>query len=384
MIDRASTIHRALRALISINKALPHCASESELMSNVCRLAVDEAGYRMAWIGVREYDVAQTIRPVAYSVDAQAYLDGVEFSWRVGSVDAGPAGPAGAAIRDLQASIVEDVLLESELVPWRSRSIQFQVRSIAAFPLLYGGNAIGVLCLYTSRPDGFDPTDVEVLSDLSGTIGLCCASHRQHSLHIDEAERMSRSIEQTVIAMGELAEVRDPFRGAHQKQVARLCAAIALELGLREDDVRGLVLAAEIHDVGTIAVPADILSKPGKLDATEFSRVKAHVQTGYSLIRNIAFRWPIARMVLEHHERMDGTGYPYGRLGPDLCFEGKILAVADVVDAMCSARPYRPALGPEAALTELLANRGRLYDPEVVDAFATAFKGGRIKNYALA
>jgi PAS domain S-box-containing protein len=193
-------------------------------------------------------------------------------------------------------------------------------------------------------------------------------------------ERLHKALGATVRCIAAVVETRDPYTAGHQKKVADLARAIAQEMGLPGDLVDGLRMAAVIHDIGKISVPAEILSKPAKLTDIEFSLIKIHPQSGYDILKDVEFSWPIARMVLEHHERMDGSGYPNALTGDQLLLESRILAVADVVESMASHRPYRPAIGIDAALEEIIKNRASLYDPEAVDACLTLF---RERGYAL-
>ncbi|MGB9907856.1 MAG: HD domain-containing phosphohydrolase, partial [Candidatus Saccharicenans sp.] len=186
--------------------------------------------------------------------------------------------------------------------------------------------------------------------------------------------RLHRTLEGTIQAIATAIEMRDPYTAGHQRRVARLAEAIALETSLPEPRVEGLKLAAEIHDIGKIYVPAEILSKPTKLTELEYTIIKTHPQAGYEILKNIEFPWPIDRIVLQHHERMDGSGYPGGLKGEDILLEARILAVADVVEAMSSHRPYRPAFGLDIALKEIQENRGILYGPDEVDACLKLFK----------
>jgi len=167
---------------------------------------------------------------------------------------------------------------------------------------------------------------------------------------------------------------RDSYTASHQLSTAQLACAIAEELGMSKDRIEGLRLAAQLHDIGKINIPSEILNKPGKLSDVEFELIKNHVKTGYEILKDIAFPWPIARIVLEHHERENGSGYPNGLRGKDLLLESKILAVADVIDAMSHHRPYRPALGIDVALKEIEKNKGILYDPQVVEACLRLFR----------
>ena len=195
-------------------------------------------------------------------------------------------------------------------------------------------------------------------------------------------DRVRKALGATIHAMAALIETRDPYTAGHQRRVADLSRAMATEMGLTPHQIDGMRMAGIIHDVGKISVPAEILSMPRKLSEIEFSIIKTHVQSGYDILKGIEFPWPIARMVLEHHERMDGSGYPNGLTGDRLLMESRILTVADVVESMASHRPYRPSVGLNAALDEISKNMGVLYDPNVVNACLRLFneKGYKLSD----
>ncbi len=185
--------------------------------------------------------------------------------------------------------------------------------------------------------------------------------------------RLRRTLDETVNALASAVETRDPYTAGHQWRVTELACAIAEEMGLSEERIEGIYVAGLLHDIGKIYIPAEILSKPNGLTENEFNLFKDHPQIGYDIIKKIEFPWPVAKIVLQHHERMDGSGYPQGLSGNDILLEARILGVADVVEAMAPHRPYRPALGVGGALEEILHNKGTLYDPEVVDACLKLF-----------
>ena len=176
-----------------------------------------------------------------------------------------------------------------------------------------------------------------------------------------------------------LIEIGDPHTAGHQKRVADLSLAIAQEMELSDEQMATIRLAGLIHDLGKTSVPSEILGKPIKLTRLEFNLVKVHSEAGYSILKDIDFPWPIAEIVLQHHERLDGSGYPYGLKEGQILLESQIIAVADVVEAIASHRPYRPALGVEKALEEISRNRGILYNPEVVDACLRLFRKNKFK-----
>ena len=181
-------------------------------------------------------------------------------------------------------------------------------------------------------------------------------------------KKLRTIMEGTINAMALMSEARDPYTAGHQRRVSALSVTIASEMGLPETMIEGIRIAGILHDVGKISVPSEILSKPTKLTDVEFRLIKLHPQSAYDILKEAELPFPIAEIVLQHHERMDGSGYPQGLSGEDILAEAKILGVADVVEAMASHRPYRPALGTDKALEEISKNRGVLYDAEVVDA----------------
>jgi PAS domain S-box-containing protein/putative nucleotidyltransferase with HDIG domain len=192
-------------------------------------------------------------------------------------------------------------------------------------------------------------------------------------------EKLIRAMEHAIQAMTIVVEMRDPHTAGHQQRATQLACAIAKEIGLSEERISGLRLAGLIHDIGKVRVPAEILMNPDGLSEPEFMMIKAHPRLGYEILKTIDFPWPVAQIVLQHHERMDGSGYPSGLSGEDIIIEARILAVADVVDAMASHRPYRPALGVKKALEEISQNKGVLYDSRAVDACLTLFRNKRFE-----
>ncbi|HLN24703.1 MAG TPA: HD domain-containing phosphohydrolase [Patescibacteria group bacterium] len=182
------------------------------------------------------------------------------------------------------------------------------------------------------------------------------------------AEQLKRVLLQTVRAVSLTLEMRDPYTAGHQRRVAQLALMIGTHMGLSDIQLEGLHTGALIHDIGKINVPSDFLSRPGKLSPAAFAVIRQHSADGFEIVQDIEFPWPVAKMILQHHERMDGTGYPHGIGGDDIIIEARILAVADVVEAISSHRPYRPALGIDVALDEIKRHSGTHFDPMVVAA----------------
>jgi len=211
---------------------------------------------------------------------------------------------------------------------------------------------------------------VETMTDVSAL------KRAEEELQIT-VEKLRKATAGIIRAIDLIVETRDPYTAGHQHQVARLAEAVAHEMGLPAEAAEAIYVAASIHDLGKIYVPAEILSKPGHISDIERGIIRTHPQVGYEILRSIDFPWPIAEIVLQHHERLDGSGYPRGLKDGDIRMEARILGLADVVESMGSHRPYRPTLGMERALAEIRKNRGTLYDPEVVDACLHLIEQGR-------
>jgi PAS domain S-box-containing protein len=239
------------------------------------------------------------------------------------------------------------------------------------------GRHLGLLCLeHVGKPHRWEQDEIAFACQLADKIALASMLRdRQES-----QAALRRGLEDTVLAIAATAEMRDPYTSGHERRVAELCVAIGREMGLAEQAIDGLRFGAMIHDLGKMKIPAEILVKPSRLSPIEYELVKGHAQAGYETLKGISFPWPVARMVREHHERMDGSGYPQGLKGDAILPEARILAIADTVEAMASHRPYRPGLGVETALAEIARGRSAQYDAQAVDACLRLF---REKGYTL-
>ncbi|MDO8720923.1 MAG: HD-GYP domain-containing protein [Syntrophales bacterium] len=238
--------------------------------------------------------------------------------------------------------------------------------SVALIPLYADKEIIGLLQLNDKRTDRFTLDFLRFLEEIGGCIGIAFEQQRR----VDQVRKALGAAVQAIAAM---VERKDPYTAGHQRRVAELARVVATEMGLGADQIDGLQVASVIHDIGKISVPAEILSKPTELTNIEFSLIKTHPQAGYDILKDMEFPWPVARMVLEHHERINGSGYPQGLTGGQALIESRILAIADVVESMASHRPYRAALGIDAALEEIKSNKGILYDLQAVDACLKVF-----------
>jgi HD-GYP domain-containing protein (c-di-GMP phosphodiesterase class II) len=264
-----------------------------------------------------------------------------------------------------------------------------QIRAIMALPLTFDEQVIGALGLArTQEGNAFGKDDIAALSRFSALASVVLLNEIVHTRvqhELAERKRIGEELQKrndhlretfiaTINALATTIEMKDPYTAAHQRWVTRLVCAIAGEMELAKEQVEGLKMAGLIHDIGKLNVPAELLLKPHRLTEIEYEAIKIHPQSGYDIVKEIRFPWPIAHIVLQHHERMDGSGYPQGISGTEILLEARLLAVADVVESMSSHRPYRDAHGTEIALEEIAKNSGILYDPEAVAACLTAFK----------
>jgi putative nucleotidyltransferase with HDIG domain len=233
-------------------------------------------------------------------------------------------------------------------------------------PLKVAGQTIGVVQLQSNRRDAYTE---EAKSLLYGLANVAAVAIQNAQLY----KRIEKALETTIQTLGLTTEMRDPYTAGHQRRVANLACAVAKEMHVEEQSIRGIRAAGLVHDIGKLSIPAEILSKPSALSPLEFDLVKEHAQTGYDILKGIVFPWPVAEAVLQHHERLDGSGYPRGLRGDEIVLAARILAVADVVEAMASHRPYRAALGIDRALGEIARGAGTVYDDQAASACLRLF-----------
>jgi putative methionine-R-sulfoxide reductase with GAF domain len=279
-------------------------------------------------------------------------------------------GVAGWVARTGESVIVPDAPQDPRFNPEIDAYSGFHTRSILCVPLKNKGRLVGVVEVLNKRTaDGFDPHDLEMLTLLANHIAIALENAKNY-------QGIEMVLEQVVTTLSITTEIRDPYTAGHQRRVAELVADLGREMGFAEDRVKCLRITGLLHDIGKIVVPAEILSKPGKLSDLEMGLIKMHSQAGHDILQGVEFPWDIATMVLQHHEHLDGSGYPAGLRGEAIMPEARVLAVADVVEAMASHRPYRPGLGLDKALEEINKRRGVWYEERVVDACLRLFERG--------
>lgn len=368
---RLARIAAIREAILQCESALFRQMDEESILQQTCDLLVQAQDYALVWIGIPEQDDRHTVRPVARAGRHGDYVDKLTVHW---AEDAYSQGPTGMAVKTGTAQVLHDLQRAQASTPWAGMGKAHDFHASAALPMVGQDGVLAVLNVYSQSDTSFEAEEVELLTDFAGTLALVLENVRGTAEKRRMGEALARSAFTAVGAIAKTIEKRDPYTSGHQQRVAELAAAIAGKLGWDRNRIDGLRLAASIHDIGKIYVPAEILNRPGRLTESEFAIIKAHPAVGAEILECAEFPWPIKDMIEQHHERPDGSGYPHGLKGDAILPEAKIIAVADVVEAITSHRPYRPALGLEEGLAEIAAGRGSRYDPAIVDACMDLFR----------
>ncbi len=373
-------VNKALLTLSAGNSAMVHAKNEQEVVQLMCNAIVSKGGYRMAWVGFAEDAPDKPVTPVGWAGDGADYVQHAAITW---GDDARGQGPAGRCIRSGEPQLTADIAHDPTMQPWHEQARKHGYGSVLTLPLkMTDATVFGALMIYADKTDAFDPDEQALLLEMSSDLAYGILSQRTRTAHESDLQTLARSLDATVESLAHTVELRDPYTAGHQRRVAEIAVGLAGELGLSPDRIKGLRLAASIHDIGKISIPAEILAKPSRLSPMEFELIKGHAEAGYELLQGIAFPWPIAEMIRQHHERLDGSGYPRGLKGDEILLEARIMAVADVLEAMASHRPYRAARGLPDALAEIERGRATAYDPDVADACLRLFreKGFQLDN----
>lgn len=352
------------------NKGLVHATCRDELFSSVCESAVTHGKFMMAWVGLVD-EKTRLVKPVCHYGGGEDYLGGIAVS--AGDVPDGQ-DPTGAAIRENHVAYVNDYAADGRELPWRGQAVAHGFLSAAAIPLRFKNKVIGALTLYAGDVGFFDSEQLNLLEEMATDIAFALDGFERETLRRKAEEereaaleKLKNALEDSIQVAASISEVRDPYTAGHQQRVSQLAVAIAAEMGLPDMQIEGIRFGSLIHDIGKIGVPAEILSKPSRLTPLEMELIQTHPRAGYEIVKNIKLPWPVAQMLLQHHERLDGRGYPDGLKEDGIIQEARIIAVADTVEAMSSHRPYRPGLGMDAALAEIKGGAGILFDKQAVD-----------------
>ncbi|MFC2164374.1 HD domain-containing phosphohydrolase [Acidobacteriota bacterium] len=364
-------VTQTLETFSACHKVLVRASDKSELLNRICQAIVEVGGYKMAWVGVVSQDSQKTVKPLAYAGYDDGFLSTVRVTW---SENEKNLCPTGRAIVSREPFVLNNILSHPDVMSWRGEALKRGYGSVIALPLISNGGTFGSLTIFSDEQEGFALEDVNHLMDLAGNLvyGIVALHTRTERNRAEvEVKKNLKKLRQTLGAIIQVlektVEVRDPYTAGHQRRVADLARGIGSEMSFSQDRIDGIRIAGIIHDIGKIYVPAEILSKPRKLTTYEFNLIKTHPQVGYDILKSIEFPWPVAKIVLQHHERLNGTGYPNKLMHDNILIEARILGIADVVEAMASHRPYRPALGLPAALKEIASHKGTLYDAQIAD-----------------
>lgn len=359
------SVNRAMRTLSAGNQALVHAENEDGLLETMCRVMVEAGGYIAASVVLKGGD--------GYLARQAGQAEVAHLTDRVGL--------AASAIASGCAVAVSDTELDPALGQWRDAYRTLGVRSLLVLPLAAPGEAqaVGALVIHAGQPHVFAVGEERaLLNELAGDLAYGIQTLRARDERDRHRMALEKALDGTIQAVGSTIEVRDPYTAGHQRRVADIAVAIGDAMGLDDVRLKGLMVAGLVHDIGKVSIPAEILARPMRLTETEFALVRSHPRTGWEILSGIDFPWPVADAVLHHHERLDGSGYPDGLKDGEITLEARIMAVADVVEAIASHRPYRPALGLAAAADELTDHKGTRYDPEVVDACVRLIREGRL------
>jgi response regulator RpfG family c-di-GMP phosphodiesterase len=373
----------ALSAFSIAALALGRARSTEGLLQSICEAITRESVYVLAWIGIAEENPEKKIRVAAAAGTAVSYLDDLRVTWAENEPTG--QGPTGICVRTHALQIMEDTETSPVFGLWRERASRFGIRSSVSIPIQVEGSWSGVLVVYAQRPRAFEASPVEVFQRLAEQIIHGVKALEQKKLLDAERRRrentqkhLTEALSASVAAIVTAMEMRDPYTAGHESRVADIAYAIGKEKGWSEDHLQGLRIAAMVHDIGKIAIPIEILTKPTKLDQAEYKLIKRHPEAGYAILRDIPFTWPVADIVRQHHEKLDGSGYPQGLKESAILPEARILAVADIVEAMASNRPYRQAIDIAAVLEEVESMAGTLLDADAVRICAALFREKRL------
>jgi len=379
-ITEYNRLARALKTTNAVNVDVIHAKDEQSLLKEICDTIINVGGYSFAWIGYVEEKTA--IIPKAFAGNENGYIDVIK---RYPDIHKEHCIITNV-LKSGKPYICRNIMTDPSFAKWKDESMKRGYRSMICIPIYIDENHEGIIEIYSMETDVFDDQEVNLLEDMASNLAFGIGSLRtriqrdQSEMELKESmEKTKQLMYQTIESLTSVVKVRDPYTAEHQRRVTELASAIAAELNLSEDEKTAVLIAASLHDIGKMNIPSDILSKPGKITELEFSLIKSHCQTGFDVISPIHFPWSIDEIILQHHERMDGSGYPQGLKGEEIHLAARIIGIADVVEAMSSYRPYRPALGMDKALDEISREKGKKYDPVVADACINLIRNKKFK-----
>ncbi|MDP2751089.1 MAG: HD domain-containing protein, partial [Rhodocyclaceae bacterium] len=365
-------LNRMYRTISHCNQTLVRANDELELCRAMCQCLMEYGGYHGVCVMYATTSAAQAIPMgwAGFSDEEARFL--VEVAHRKAEEIDSEYGVTNQPVVKHDLSQEDPVFAEV--------GTRLGLASVAVLPLKMKNILLGVLWIGSETVAEFDEETLQLLMEIAGDLAFGIDNLRARAERLNILEKLEHSLDHAVTAIAATVEMRDPYTAGHQRRVAKLAAAIAVEMGLPPDQIEGLRMAGVVHDIGKIHVPAEILANPSKLTQAEFEIIKTHPQAGYEILKGIDFPWPVADIVRQHHEKLDGSGYPNGLSGESILLEARILTVADVVEAMASHRPYRPGFGIFPSLQEISRNKGKIYDHRVTEACLRLFLE---KNYEI-
>lgn len=354
---------RFLELLTEVQRATTVAFDENEFLASACHAFVSVGGYGLTWIARRSPDRPH-LEVVARAGTTDVVDDHVTAGVRADADDDPVVGAIDTGLVEVRIDVSDDG------AGWRRVLARSGLRSVVAIPLVLDQQPS---CLVVASRHRFEFSEriVEGLVHIANGIEFGAA-------HVASMNQLERSLDGTIAALARMTENRDPYTAGHQLGVGRLGEAIARELGLDDAIARLIRQSGVVHDIGKISIPAEILTRPGRLNELEYTLIKKHPEVGADILTEASLPWPIAEVAHQHHERVDGSGYPDGLVGTAISLPARIIAVADVIEAMTHHRPYRAGLGLEVALDEVRSGAGRLYDADVVEACLAVFASGYV------
>lgn len=357
------------QVMLRCNQVLLHEKKTDELISQMCKVLVSSGGFLAAWVAYAPVKLEDIITPIASEGIEKNYFDQMNLNAKKREHNSLVLN----AIYAHELLVCQDIQHDEHSNFEREFAIKHKFYSVAVIPIKPQKMPPHILVVYGYFAQELTEDLIALLQNLASDIAFGIDNLNAHKEHSKLIEKVGRSLDNTIIAIASMVEQRDPYTAGHQRRVADLAAAIATEMGLPAHQIMGLRMAGVVHDIGKIHIPAEILSKPSTLSDAEYEIVKTHSKGGWEVLKNIDSPWPIAEIVYQHHERLDGSGYPRGLKGDEIMLEAQILMVADVIDAMSTHRPYRPALGILTALQEIMQHKGALFNEKVVASCVRLF-----------
>jgi len=363
--EKLQHLNTILRTIRNVNQLIIEEKDKKKLIKSVCRSFTKDRGYHSAWIALID-DKGKLTEAAESGVgkDFKVLMERINKGKFTACWEKAMTSSGIIINKNPKKDCSDCPLTES-----------YGNRGAMTVRLSHDKKTYGILSVSTPLEYIENKEDKDLFEEIAGDIAFALYSLGLEEKRIKSEEeiknsyqKLQKTLKGTIDTLASIVEIRDPYTAGHQKRVASLAISISKELDLDKDKIEAIGTAAIIHDIGKINIPASILARPGKISSLEYDMIKTHPQLGYEMVKRIEFPWPIAKIILHHHERLDGSGYPEGLKGKDIVLAAKIIAVADTVEAMSSHRPYRPALGIDKALEEIKKGSGKLYDRKVVEA----------------